>query len=308
MADSYFGQWGPGTSTAGAINPNDLAPFALGSYWIRPEDIPRDAGGNSLVDQQARQADAARLAEQDRLFKEQQDRQTAIYQQQGDTNWSGSYGSFGGANLTPATSPTAPAPAPMQTMPQQMGPAAQPGSGYAPPAQAQAGGWQGSATSSPYLSAQADEIGRRSQQALGQAFNGIRSNAVGVGGLGGSRQGVAEGMATGMANDALTGNLANLYGTDWTNQQNRNLSQYGRDQGFYTAQRGQDQTGAALGANLYSQGQQGQWGPINNANNVYGNYTGLGNTTQTQNSGGGWQGAVGGLAAGAGFGSQMGWW
>lgn len=152
-----------------------------------------------------------------------------------------------------------------------------------------------SGTTNPYLSNMADEIGRRSQQGLDQSFNAIRSNAIGVGGLGGSRQGVAQGVATGMANDALTGNLANLYGTDWTNSKNRELSRYGMDQGFYTAERSGDRADTLLGADLYSRGMQGQWSPLQNAGQIYNPLiTGMGTTTNNQSSGGGVQGAIGG--------------
>jgi hypothetical protein len=92
----------------------------------------------------------------------------------------------------------------------------------------------------PHLSAQADDIGRRTQLGLGQAFNQGRSNAVGVGGLGGSRQGVFEAQAAGQAMDSLQGQLANLYGTDWTNQQNRDLQRYGIDTSAQTQRHGID--------------------------------------------------------------------
>jgi hypothetical protein len=167
---------------------------------------------------------------------------------------------------------------------------------------------QGGQGGNPYLEGVSDDIQRRSQFALGQAFNGIKSNAIGVGGLGGSRQGVAEGIATGMANDSLTGNLANLWGNSWNSDQNREIQRYGMDQNFYTAQRGQDQTGAALGGTLYGLGSQAPWTGINNANGVYGNYTGFGNNTTSQQSGGGWQGAIGGAIAGAQMGRNAGWW
>lgn len=209
----------------------------------------------------------------------------------------------------------------------------------------------------PYLDGMADDIGRRTQQGLGEAFNGIRSNSVGVGGLGGSRQGVAEGIGTGRAMDSMQGQLAGLFGTDYTNSMNRNLQQYGiessnwlgargqnqnyalgmgglanqkygmdqnyslgmgglanqsrgQDMNFYTQQRGQDQSGMALGAQLYNQGTQGQWSPIQNASDVYRGYTGLNSsqTTGSGGSGGDWQTYVGAGLAGAKFGQSMGWW
>lgn len=93
--------------------------------------------------------------------------------------------------------------------------------------------------SNPWMSGVADDIMRRTNDALGQSFNGIRSNAVGVGGLGGSRQGVAEGVATRGAMDSMQGNLANLFGQDWTNTQNRGLQQYGIDTNAALGNQGQ---------------------------------------------------------------------
>ena len=46
---------------------------------------------------------------------------------------------------------------------------------------------------------------------------------------------------------------------------------------------------------------------MNSANNIYGNYTGFGNTTNSSQSGGGWQGGLGGALTGAVLGKQMGW-
>lgn len=145
---------------------------------------------------------------------------------------------------------------------------------------------QGSATPNPFLAQRADEIGRRTNELLQQGFGGIRSSAQQVGGYGGSRQGIAEGNAIKGAADSLQGQLANLYGTDWTNQENRNLQQYaqdssnyntgraqdlalygtntqaalglnGQNQNFYTANRGQDLAQLALGAQLYGMGNAG---------------------------------------------------
>lgn len=49
--------------------------------------------------------------------------------------------------------------------------------------------------SNPYMGAQADFLRQQMQDALGQNLQSIRSNSVGNGTLGGSRQGVAEGLA-----------------------------------------------------------------------------------------------------------------
>jgi hypothetical protein len=159
-----------------------------------------------------------------------------------------------------------------------------------------------------------------------QVLPAISSGAMQAGGYGGSRQGVIEANATNDFNQTLNNSLANLYGTDWTNEQNRGVQRYGMDQNyslglgglsnqwdsnrnqFYTQQRGLDQTGAQIGAQMYGNGQNGQWSPITNAQNIYGNYTGFGNNTSSTSQGGGWQGAVGGGMAGAGYANQNRWW
>ena len=172
----------------------------------------------------------------------------------------------------------------------------------------------------PYLTGIADDITRRSQQALGRSFNMMDSGAIGTGGYGGSRQGVAQGIATANANDALTGNLANLYGTDYTNQQNRDLQKYGIDtnafltnqgqqQGFYTSQRGQDLAQLGLQSQLDTQNMQNQWYPIQQYSNIIGNLSGQNtSTTNSTQQGGGAQGAVGGLLGATQLGKNMGWW
>lgn len=84
---------------------------------------------------------------------------------------------------------------------------------------------------SPYLDQMAARITQQSGQALNeQALPGIRSQAVASGGYGGSRQGIAEGLAIGRSNEALQGTLANLYNTDYQQDRNRALQQYGMDQ------------------------------------------------------------------------------
>lgn len=163
-------------------------------------------------------------------------------------------------------------------------------------------------TQNPYYSSMADDITRRTNLSRDQGLSQIRTNAVGVGGLGGSRQAIAEQGAISGAADNLSGQLANLGGGMWNSDQNRDLQRYQGDQGFYTAQRGQDYQGIGLGADLMSRGLQQQWAPLNNANNVYGQYTGLGTTTGSQQSGGGWGGAIGGALGAGQFARNMGWW
>lgn len=70
-----------------------------------------------------------------------------------------------------------------------------------------------------------------------------------AGQYGGSRQGIAEGVAAGNAQTGLNTSLAGLYS-----------QAYGQDQNFYTQQRGQDQSGVQLGANLFGMGNSGNLG------------------------------------------------
>jgi hypothetical protein len=162
--------------------------------------------------------------------------------------------------------------------------------------------------SNPWMSATANEIGRRTQEGLGQAFNQIRSNAVGVGGLGGSRQGIAESNAIKGAMDSMQGQLAGMYGADWLASQNRGLTQRSQDMGYDISRRGQDLTQIGLGADLYNRGAQGGWLPLQNASNIF-NQTAGNNVTSTSGSqqGGGWQGGLGGAMAAGSFARQMGW-
>lgn len=82
----------------------------------------------------------------------------------------------------------------------------------------------------PYLDQMAAGITQQATRNLNEnILPGVRSNSIASGGFGGSRQGIAEGLAMGRTNDALTNSLANLYGTDYTNQMNRNLQQYGME-------------------------------------------------------------------------------
>lgn len=206
-------------------------------------------------------------------------------------------------------------------------PTAPTGQGNTQASPGQFGGGAGSTyQSNPWMTSVADDMQRRTMQGLGEGFNMIRSNSAGVGGLGGSRQGVAEGVMGRGAFDSLQGNLAGLFGSDWTNSQNRNLTRYGMDQNyslglggldnqrygmdqnFYTQQRGQDQSQLALGANLYNLGQQGGWGGLNNAGSIYGGVAGNNTTLNVNGQRGGAQGLLGGAITGASLGKQFGWW
>jgi hypothetical protein len=142
----------------------------------------------------------------------------------------------------------------------------------------------------PYLKGIADDMGRRTTDLLGQNNLAIQGNAVGVGGLGGSRQGVAQGVAAGRAADTLQGNVAGLYGNAYNQDMNRLR---------------QDWT---LGAGMMNQGLNMPWQPAQNAAQVYAPFNGFGTTTNNQNTGGGWMGAAGGALGAAQMGKNMGWW
>jgi hypothetical protein len=77
---------------------------------------------------------------------------------------------------------------------------------------------------SPYLDQQAKNITTQFNQNLSEnMLPGVRDKFIGAGGLGGSRQGIAEGLAIGRSNQGLASALTNMYGTDYENSQNRSL-------------------------------------------------------------------------------------
>jgi hypothetical protein len=197
------------------------------------------------------------------------------------------------------------------------------------------GGWSPGGVSSgslgggsnPYLGQMADAItGRFNNNLSRNILPGIRSEYRAMGGQGGSRQGIAEGLAIGESNRGLADALSGAYFGDWTNQQNRNLQRYGMDQNynlgmgqlalgnqgqmlnFYGQQRGQDLQQIGLGAQLYGLGQQGPWGGLGQASNIYGNIGGQNTNVNLGGQGGGWQGALGGALAGGQLGRNFGWW
>jgi hypothetical protein len=177
-------------------------------------------------------------------------------------------------------------------------------------APASGGGYQ----QNPYLKDQANSLREQSDFALGQNLNSIRSNSVGVGGMGGSRQGVAEGIATGLANQGYTGAVANLFATDYNNSANRDVqnrgldvTMRGQDIGWQNANRQIDNQGRLIDSQLETAGINNAWAPIINAGNVYSQFGG-GSQTNSTNTGGGWGGALGGLLGGATIGAQNKWW
>ena len=161
--------------------------------------------------------------------------------------------------------------------------------------------------SNPYLGGMADAMATKWTNTLNdQWLPAIRDNAVASGGLGGSRQGVAQGLAIGRAGEGYAGQLANLYGGAWENQQRRGLEQQSLDNSFYSDQRRLDQSQFGLGLEAYNLGMNGPWTGLNNAGSIYG---GVGNqngsSTGNVSGGGGAQGALGGGLLGWGLWNQM---
>lgn len=167
----------------------------------------------------------------------------------------------------------------------------------------------------PWMGGMADDIGRRTNDMLGKNLAGIQGQFVGMGGLGGDRWRIAQGEAIGRATDSYQGNLANLYGGMWNNDQNRqlqyrgqDLSRYQGDQSFWTQQRGQDLQAQDQGFRFLLGGLQAPWIPQQNTSGIYNHYTGFGSGTNSSEQGGGWQGAIGGALGGAQFAKNLGWY
>jgi hypothetical protein len=163
----------------------------------------------------------------------------------------------------------------------------------------------------------------------------ISSSAMSTGGFGGSRQGVVEANAMKDANTSISNALANMYGTDWTNSQNRALQQqsldnsyslgmgnlglgyYNSDNNFYNAQRGQDLQSAALGAQLTGQANSGYlsggqgiynvgstyqnapWSVVNNSTGAMSPWAGNTGSTSGSSSSSPLAGLLGGAMGGA---------
>jgi hypothetical protein len=167
--------------------------------------------------------------------------------------------------------------------------------------------WEQSAN--PYLGDMAGSITNRvTDNMQRRVLPSIGYGMQAAGGYGNSRQGVLEANAVKDMNQGLGDSLAGLYGQSYQFDQGNATAQRGQDMNFYTQQRGQDQTGLALGASLYGAGTTGMWDPIKGATAAYSPWSGLGTETKNTNSGGNWQSALGGLGAGAQFAQNMGWW
>jgi hypothetical protein len=182
---------------------------------------------------------------------------------------------------------------------------------------------------SPYLDQMATSItGQFNKNLTEGILPGIRGQAVATGGVGGSRQGIAEGQAIAGSQRGLADALTGMYSQDYQQDRARALQQYQADQGymlgnrgmdvnmrqqdigwqlgqrgldlqgqglrdnFYTAQRGQDITRLGIGANLLG----------NTIGTLSGNSNGQGGS-----SGFDWQAALGGALSGLGYSKSAGW-
>lgn len=102
----------------------------------------------------------------------------------------------------------------------------------------------------PYTQNLASQLAKTSNQNLAQnVMPQISQGAQLAGQYGGTRQGIAQGIAAGNAQTGVDLATSQLYS-----------NAYGQDQNFYTQQRGQDQSGMALGAQLYGTGNTGNLG------------------------------------------------
>lgn len=95
--------------------------------------------------------------------------------------------------------------------------------------------------SNPYLGDQAAAITRRVTNNLNRnILPGVNQNAIAAGGMGGSRQGIAQGLAVGETNQGLSDSLSTLYGNAYEVDQNRDVQRYGIDTTAGTARYGMD--------------------------------------------------------------------
>lgn len=94
---------------------------------------------------------------------------------------------------------------------------------------------------SPYLDAMAGNITRQVNDNLTEnLLPAIRDRSIASGGYGGSRQGVAEGIALGKTQNALSDSLTSLYAGDYTADRSRALQERGMDDSFYLGNRSAD--------------------------------------------------------------------
>lgn len=149
----------------------------------------------------------------------------------------------------------------------------------------------------PYMQQQTDWLSKQYSDKLARDLQGIRSYSAGVGGLGGSRQGVAEAEAIAGSNAGFGGALANFLGDNYRADRALNTSSY-------ATHRGLDLQQAGLAAQFLGQGTNLPWLPLNSASNIYGQYSGM----NGGDSGSKWQQILGGLLSGAGLAGKMNLW
>lgn len=107
----------------------------------------------------------------------------------------------------------------------------------------------------PYLPQQSQAITNQVNQNLQQQqLPGINSGAIAAGGFGGSRQGVAQGLAIGQTNQALGNSLASLNFNAW-NQDQQNALQSRQIDNSYALGQGNLALGNKQADNSYSLGQ-----------------------------------------------------
>lgn len=107
----------------------------------------------------------------------------------------------------------------------------------------------------PYLQNQAAAITQQANQNLTQnQLPAINSAAIAAGGYGGSRQGIAQGLAIGQTNQGIANSLASLYGNAYESDANRALQQQSINN-QYTLGQGQLALGNRQADQSYSLGQ-----------------------------------------------------
>lgn len=193
-----------GTTISQGSNPQDKLNYDLASYWNGPRNPGEtiDWAGGKLTYNAATGPSASPTA-----YYQNADGTTSILtpgmnageiarsNQNIANQWNGQYG----VNLGP-NAPGQPDPYATSTTASQQG--------------------------NPYLDQMAEAIRQKSMQNYDRNIApGLRSNAVMTGGYGGSRQGIAEGIALGDTQQGITNALANLYGGAYETNQNRGLQQ-----------------------------------------------------------------------------------
>jgi hypothetical protein len=166
----------------------------------------------------------------------------------------------------------------------------------------------------PHMLAMGNEITRNVNDNLQRnIMPGIRGNAMASGTVGGSRQGVAEGLATGESMKGLAGALANLYGGQFNQDRGYGLQSDALDFGIHRGnlqdmrQGQQDQVGF-LGQ-MANWNQQGIGAATQVRDQPFADWqrfvqpasqmAGLGGQTSQQLQGNPWLGAMGGYMAGS---------